>query len=201
MSAIFAGLVSLRDLKLCFEIVPVQASIISCPQLVNLEIETCRWSEESLHSNIVVMAPKLSNFTSIGIFSITFGISKLETVCIKMQKWHKPEIWREMLKEDYQGFAYMLPRLGSAKILRLDSEAIKALSLVSSFLERFPSPFYNLKYVKLPHGCKETSISAALKSYLIDGSPTATFVTSLHQGRGQKLPGEMVEEDGDSHQV
>lgn len=51
--------------------------------------------------------------------------------------------------------------------------------LVSDFLARFPSPFYNLKYVKLPKGYKESGLSSTIKGYLLGGSPEACIVTAL----------------------
>ena len=42
-----------------------------------------------------------------------------------------------------------------------------------------PSPFCNLKCVKLPHECNESSIPGALRSYLIGGSSVGTIVTAF----------------------
>ncbi|KAK1356130.1 hypothetical protein POM88_049386 [Heracleum sosnowskyi] len=75
----------------------------------------------------------------------------------------------------------MLPGLGSTKILNLDLKTIKALSSICDCLVNFPSPFYNLKYVKLAKGCEVESISSTLRSYLLAGSPSATFLTTLQQ--------------------
>ncbi|KAK1372646.1 hypothetical protein POM88_028839 [Heracleum sosnowskyi] len=66
--------------------------------------------------------------------------------------------------------------------LSLDLETIKALSAVSSFLNRSPSPFCKLKYVKVPEGYKESSISAYLICYLLGRSPKATIVTTFPRG-------------------
>lgn len=55
----------------------------------------------------------------------------------------------------------------------------QALSVIYDLLEHVSSPFNNLKYVKLPQGCRESSISGTTKSYLLGGSPGATMVTSL----------------------
>ncbi|KAK1373438.1 hypothetical protein POM88_029631 [Heracleum sosnowskyi] len=124
----------------------------------------------------------LNNFTSVGIFPITFEDSKLDNVNVKLRGWANDKFRsREELKEYYRQLTIMLPGLGSAKILNLDLEVIEALLLIFDFLASFPSPFYALKCVKLPHGCNEASISYTLRSYLLGGSPTATIVTASPQ--------------------
>ena len=57
----------------------------------------------------------------------------------------------------------------------------QALSAVSKLLVQVPSPFYQLKHVKVPQGHKDSSISADLKRYLLGRSPEATIVTKLPQ--------------------
>lgn len=54
----------------------------------------------------------------------------------------------------------------------------QALSAISKFLTRLPSPFNNLKYVKLPRGCEQSSL-CTIKSYFLGGSPRAIIVTTL----------------------
>ena len=57
----------------------------------------------------------------------------------------------------------------------------QALSAVSKLLVQVPSPFYQLKHVKVPQEHKDSSISADLKRYLLGRSPEATIVTKLPQ--------------------
>ncbi|XP_063936142.1 putative FBD-associated F-box protein At5g53640 [Daucus carota subsp. sativus] len=185
MSDIFAALVSLQNLTIYFygsHALSAKDCFINCPQLINLQIITS-YSDRG-KANIVVAAPKIRNFTSVGIFTITFGASKLDTVNIKLKDWINSGSYKWLhqkeLKQDYQRFKFMLPGLATAKILKLDLETIEALSLISDFLGS-SSPFYNLKYVKLPHGCKESSISTSLRKYLLGASPTATIVTTFPQ--------------------
>ncbi|KAK1383981.1 hypothetical protein POM88_021716 [Heracleum sosnowskyi] len=75
----------------------------------------------------------------------------------------------------------MLPGLGNAKTLTFDLESIEALNKISDLLVSLPSPFYNLKFVKLPWGFKESSISSALRNYLLGGSPKAAIGTKFPQ--------------------
>ncbi|XP_074380997.1 uncharacterized protein LOC141721784 [Apium graveolens] len=81
-------------------------------------------------------------------------------------------------KKIYRVFTDMLSALGNAKSLTFDFNSIEAL-FAADFLASLPSPFYNLKIVKLPSTYKESSISGALRTYLLGGSPKATIVTTL----------------------
>ncbi|KAK1379527.1 hypothetical protein POM88_026271 [Heracleum sosnowskyi] len=166
---------------------------IRCPQLINLKIETRCY--DAIEGQIVVLAPKLTNFTSVGTFPITFEDSKLDNVYIKLRGWIDPmNISKKTLKEYYRRFTIMLPSLGSAKTLSLQLETIEALSSISNFLVSSPSPFYNLKCVKLPHGFEEASLSSIVRSYLLSGSPTATIVATLPPVHADRvIPSTLVE--------
>ncbi|KAK1348655.1 hypothetical protein POM88_054955 [Heracleum sosnowskyi] len=61
-----------------------------------------------------------------------------------------------------------------------DDMYIRALS-EANFLASLPSPFYNLKIVKLPPGYEESSMSCSLRTYLLGVSPKDTIVTTLPQ--------------------
>lgn len=50
-----------------------------------------------------------------------------------------------------------------------------------SLFKNVSSPFCNLKYVKLPQGYKESSISTILRKYLLGDSPGASIVSSALQ--------------------
>ncbi|KAK1402905.1 hypothetical protein POM88_002510 [Heracleum sosnowskyi] len=142
---------------------------ISCPQLVNLNISTTFCETHGF----VVLAPKLSNFSSSGIFPIRFGVCELQKVDIKLQDWAG-----EGGEQYYPPFISMLLGLGNyANNLTFDSKSIEALSKISYLLVGLPSPFYKLTNVKLPRGYKESSIPEALRNYLLGGSPKASIVT------------------------
>ncbi|KAK1372650.1 hypothetical protein POM88_028843 [Heracleum sosnowskyi] len=183
MNEFFSVLVRLLCLTLSFKKKNMQECFISCPQLINLELRTSMSTTSTLTGNIVVMAPNLCNFSSVGIFPIMCGVSKLENVNIKLRGCfkQKSKVLLEKLKQYYQRFIFMFPGLGSAKILTLDLETIEALAAVSDFLARFPSPFYNLRHVKLPMGYHESSLSSTMKGYLLGGSPEASIVTAPTQ--------------------
>lgn len=183
ISDFFSALVSLQNLTMwcCFE--PVKDCLISCPQLLYLELKTIMGTASTLSPNIVILSPKLRSITTVGIFIITRGLFKLENANVKLHggiddKFATP--WG-MLKQYYYRLILMFAGLGSTKILTLDLDTIEALSVVHDLVECSSSPFNNLKYVKIPHGYKESSLSGTLKSYLLSDSPGATIVTRLPQ--------------------
>lgn len=82
MSDTLAALVSLQNLTL--DLPYMEYCIIPCPQLVYLEIKT-KIDFRDRECKIEVLAPKLSTFTSVGIFLITCGESKLDNIYIKLR--------------------------------------------------------------------------------------------------------------------
>lgn len=124
---LFTALVNLQNLTLSYNKVTTHNCFITCPELVNLEIKTLYKHFYGIPKcTIVVFAPKLRNFTSDGIFPITFEDSKLDNVNVKLRGWTNDKYCtREELKECYRQFTIMLPGLGSAKILNLDLEVIE----------------------------------------------------------------------------
>lgn len=125
MSHMFAALVTLQDLTLVFEKEHIQDCVIPSPQLENLEIRSRYVSyTHRIVGNIVVVAPKLRNFTSVGIFQIIFGGSKVDNVNIRLRGCFDGMIY-PLLKEYYQQLTFMLPGFASAKILNLDLETLQ----------------------------------------------------------------------------
>ncbi|XP_017215971.1 putative FBD-associated F-box protein At5g53640 [Daucus carota subsp. sativus] len=184
MSDNLSALVNLKNLTLSLTS-NYQETFISCPpQLLNLSIKASLWSYTC---NVVVSAPKLCNFTAFGILTVTVGVPELENVNISLQGWFgNMELTRR--KQFYRRLTVMLSGLGNAKNLTFDLESIEALNKISKVLVSLPSPFGKLKYVKLPRGFEESSVSSALRTYLLGGSPNATFVTILPQNNGVEDP-------------
>lgn len=127
LSTCFSGLVKLKGLTLFFRKKNVQDYYISCPQLLNLELKSCTTTTSPPTGNIMVLAPKLQNFTSVGIFSVTCGVSVLEKVNLKLQGCFKtyPLLPLEKLEEYYCRFIFMFPGLCSAQVLTLDLPTIQ----------------------------------------------------------------------------
>ncbi|KAK1357181.1 hypothetical protein POM88_050437 [Heracleum sosnowskyi] len=66
---------------------------------------------------------------------------------------------------------------GNVCIWNYQSQALSE----ADFLASLPSPFYNLKIVKLPPGYEESNMSCSLRTYLLGVSPKDTIVTTLPQ--------------------
>ncbi|XP_017226430.2 putative F-box/FBD/LRR-repeat protein At3g56780 isoform X2 [Daucus carota subsp. sativus] len=181
MNDFFSALVSVRDITISFSGSCKHNWIISCPQLVHLQICTnfsciC-WIHE-----IAVLSNKLRELSLVGIFMVRSKVHELENVSVKL--WDTNEFNDATLDEKGLHYDFVIPmlsELGNARTLTLDSAMIEALYTVSNSLGRVPSPFKNLKYVKLPQGNKESGISTTLRKYLLGGNPRATIVTSLPQ--------------------
>ncbi|KAL1832631.1 hypothetical protein ACET3Z_002282 [Daucus carota] len=182
-SRFFSALVNLKNLILFFRENITEECLISCPQLENLEIISPVRTTTYHSGNIIVLAHHIRNFTSVGFFPIMFGVSELENVNIKLRgsNGDEPLASLEEFKLYFRRVVYMFPGLSNTKILTLDSATVQALSAVSKLLVQVPSPFYQLKHVKVPQGHKDSSISADLKRYLLGRSPEATIVTKLPQ--------------------
>ncbi|XP_063940624.1 F-box/LRR-repeat protein At3g26922-like isoform X2 [Daucus carota subsp. sativus] len=167
-------LVKLQNLTLTSVEIPGNLTF-SFPQLLSLDIET-RYSDSRVW--IELSAPKLYNFRSVGIFSLWLEAPVLENANMKLQGWFGNLEWIYR-KQYYRRFQDMLSQLGNAKNLTFDLESIEAPSMISDNFAGKPSPFCNLKCVKLPHECNESSIPGALRSYLIGGSSVGTIVTAF----------------------
>ncbi|XP_017216179.1 FBD-associated F-box protein At4g10400-like isoform X1 [Daucus carota subsp. sativus] len=178
VSDIISALVNLKNLTLFLTLNQGNCFISCPPQLLNLSIRARLKHSPSI--NIVVSAPKLCNFNSFGIFTVITGVPELENVNISLQGWFQNVILTQR-KQFYWQLTNMLLGLCNAKHLTFDLESIEVLSKISNILASLPSPFSKLEYVKLPRGFEESNISGALRSYLLGGSPNATFVTKLPQ--------------------
>ncbi|XP_074332203.1 uncharacterized protein LOC141669480 isoform X2 [Apium graveolens] len=193
MSDLFFTLVNLQSLTLNLGDESMKGEyFLTCPQLLNLDI----WTQYRAppYGNIVVSAPRLRSFSSLGIFSIKLEVTELENVNMKLEGWFN-YVGPVDTKKYYQRFTCMFSGLGTAKNLSFDLESIEALSEISDFLASLSSPFLNLKYLKLPEDYKESNISSALRSYLLGGSPRATIVKSLPQNRILQAPVSVVAEN------
>ena len=158
MNDIFAALVSLQSLILSFKEVSHNGLFLTCPELVNLEIRTCCGDKfyKNLERNIVVLAPKLRYFTSVGIFTVKFEVPELGYVNIKLRGWiDDQEFSPNKLRQYHREFKQMLPGLGGAKILNLELETMKVtfsynllllLTAVSLFLLQYGIIFDFITY-------------------------------------------------------
>ncbi|KAL1805851.1 hypothetical protein ACET3Z_028919 [Daucus carota] len=184
MSDYFLALASLRTLVIDFALQYLRRLVISSSYLVNLKIKVSISSVYILEHKIVVLAPKLCNFEAIGFFRLVYEGSELENAIIKY--WDIPlssTAWRHY--DDL--IETMFSQLGSAKILSLDLVTIQLLSQNPDIVAHWHCPFYNLKHLKLPRGCEESSVSSAVRNYLLSGSPCASIVKPMPQIPGERL--------------
>ncbi|KAL8149504.1 hypothetical protein AgCh_006494 [Apium graveolens] len=148
-----SSLTSLPALRtLCLDYANLSEISLSLPNLKTLRLSNCKLPRR-------VEAPEL------------------EDVNIKLKGW-LGYVPREKMKRYYQQFTCMLSGLGTAKNLSFDLESIEALSEIINIQARVSSPFINLKYVKLPKEYRNSSLSSALRSYLLGGCRGATIVTT-----------------------
>ncbi|WOG83061.1 hypothetical protein DCAR_0102235 [Daucus carota subsp. sativus] len=128
---LFPALVNLRNLTWFFRQGLIKADcVINCPQLVNLNIYAYTYvTAFNNHSgNFILVAPKIRNISCVGLFPITFGLSQLESVNMKIRDrtdGRKIIPGSKLMNIYYRGFTYMFQSLGSTKILTLDLETIE----------------------------------------------------------------------------
>ncbi|KAK1403073.1 hypothetical protein POM88_002678 [Heracleum sosnowskyi] len=129
MNDILATLVNLQNLTLSLSRLSVMQAefFISCPpQLLNLTIRISTSYSFLPCFNIVVLAPKLCNFTSFGIFTATLEVPELENVNIRVHGWFQ-SIKCNNMKLYYPWLTSMLLGLGNAKNLTFDLESFERL--------------------------------------------------------------------------
>lgn len=120
-SEFFISLVQLRKLTLFLRKNMMTDCYINCPQLVNLDINTCMNTISKHPGKIIVSSHKICNFSSVGFFAITFEESELETVSIKLRdrRYKTTALWKTM-KDYYPRAAPLFWEVDSAKILTLN---------------------------------------------------------------------------------
>ncbi|GJR77104.1 F-box domain containing protein [Tanacetum coccineum] len=147
---------------------------VVAPQLKNL---TVRYSR-GLH---LISAPKLVSLYFEGwlrsqwLKFSSYELCSLENVdlCITKDWSYKPN------KPDAHTIFDLLQQLHSVKYLTLNLEMFQLLSPLMELISYQPSPFVNLKSLKVYPSdlCVKVvqTIPAEVKKYLLDGSPSATF--------------------------
>ncbi|PWA93533.1 F-box domain, Leucine-rich repeat domain, L domain-like protein [Artemisia annua] len=146
---------------------------VVAPQLKDLTVRNWR----GLH---LISAPELVSLRFEGLQSqwlkfSSYVFCSLENVdlCIIKECHYKPN------KPDAHTIFDLLQQLHSVKYLTLNLEIFELLSPLMELISYQPSPFVNLKSLKVYPGdllvkVLET-IPAEVKKYLLDGSPSATF--------------------------
>ncbi|KAF5753908.1 putative F-box domain, leucine-rich repeat domain superfamily, F-box-like domain superfamily [Helianthus annuus] len=149
---------------------------VVAPQLENLTIRYC-------YAEHVISSPHLASFLYEGYHPLnlsTDGFHSLE----------KADVGISCLQgTNAHPIVCLLQHLRSAKFLTLNLETVETLSSSLDLNLHQPSPFVNLKSLKIyplttyswNPASKKVAISTELKSYLLDGSPGATFTMVLRE--------------------
>uniref|UniRef100_A0A5B6ZIL3 Putative F-box domain, cyclin-like protein n=1 Tax=Davidia involucrata TaxID=16924 RepID=A0A5B6ZIL3_DAVIN len=170
----FSNCLNLKNLTLinCF-IRGLDVFTIGSPQLAKLTLSfCCGW--EDINRKFVVTAPKLSCFHLDGFPPLELSadnVPSLETVQVSVSRSSNED------KEDMVALINVLKELRNAKFVTLDLDAIKILSMVPSLLEHQPSPFTNLKSLKVRS--TTSTIPDHVMSYLLNCSPSAAVVVGF----------------------
>ncbi|KAJ9547209.1 hypothetical protein OSB04_019752 [Centaurea solstitialis] len=154
---------------------------VCTPQLSNLTI-TDPYTFPKVFN---VVAPQLQNLTA-SVCDISFrflqlsleNLNCLEKVNLSMRPVHREE-------ERYApGLQDLFQKLCGAKFLILDNGIIKVLSACLDHLSYHPCPFGNLKCLKQKDRIPIMPIK--VRDYLLESSPSATFVMDLPQVREKR---------------
>ncbi|XP_071717576.1 uncharacterized protein [Rutidosis leptorrhynchoides] len=103
------------------------------------------------------------------------------------------------MQEDACGIVNMLQELRSAKFLTLNLDIVECISSFPDLLSGQSSPFSNLIRLKVECGTRDTSkfkLTTEARTFLLDNSPTATFIV-----KGQPPREAMKEEKGVKEQI
>ncbi|KAJ0677849.1 putative F-box domain, leucine-rich repeat domain superfamily, F-box-like domain superfamily [Helianthus annuus] len=187
--ALFSKCTNLKSLAISdFAVKESKTFTLSHPRLSNLTLEDGHWTLndvsvvapqlenltiQSFHSHHLITAPNLTTlcFRSSYLLQFSTDMHSLEKVDFHIYSAHK---WTG------SRIAALLQQIRSVKFLTLN---LKFIKLVSSYMERVsrqPSPFTNLKSLKIhpdrvDKEHKKVNVSTQVIKYLLAGSPTATF--------------------------
>ncbi|KAJ0571151.1 putative leucine-rich repeat domain superfamily, F-box-like domain superfamily [Helianthus annuus] len=157
----------LSNLTLENECGTLHAFKVVAPQLKNLTIRRC-------YGKHLIAAPNLVSFSSSCLLQFSTDLCSLEKVdlCIYSSlMWSGPRI------------ACLLQQLHNVKFLTFNLELVKPLSSYMEQISLQPSPFSNLKKLKIyplyvprdNEAYEKVTMSTKVLNYLLDGSPSATL--------------------------
>ncbi|PWA81049.1 F-box domain, Leucine-rich repeat domain, L domain-like protein [Artemisia annua] len=183
---------------LCLSCIKLDDDLFSnCPNLKNLTLNRCgtkiHLSEES-HLNIClsklsnltlehvscnvvnVEAPQLKNLIMRGYSSVNLSadVLSLEKVDLTISSPHNA-----------QAIVDLLQQFRSVKFLTLNLEIVECLSKSVELISHQPSPFANLKSLKIYPAMKtlhgKENVSTLVENYFLDSSPGATLTMVLRE--------------------
>eukprot|EP00258_Populus_trichocarpa_P032451 XP_024448470.1 uncharacterized protein LOC112325738 [Populus trichocarpa] len=132
---------------------------------------------------VMLFAPKLTSFKFYGntpLFWSEVNLTSLDDVNVVLQRYqHSHNYPFYVVEDEYiseedeteQGLGLnlikMLHQFCSAKSLTLSMNIIEILSEVPAALDKHPSPFSNLKYLKLKTDHKDVTLPAHVLNYFL----------------------------------
>ncbi|PWA55634.1 F-box domain, Leucine-rich repeat domain, L domain-like protein [Artemisia annua] len=190
---------------LCLSRIKLDDDLFSnCPNLKNLTLNRCKMkirlseeSEKSEESHLNICLSKLSNLT-------------LEYVSCNVVNVEAPQLKNLIIREGYysvnlsadvlslekvdltissphnaQAIVDLLQQFRSVKFLTLNLEIVECLSSSVELISHQPSPFANLKSLKIYPAWKElhpkANVSTLVENYFLDSSPGATLTMVLRE--------------------
>ncbi|KAK9052861.1 hypothetical protein SSX86_029491 [Deinandra increscens subsp. villosa] len=179
---------------------------VAAPQLENLTIKACC-------PKLVVSAPDLASLVYKGSRPLnlsTDGFRSLKKADICASPYYQDayrlrDLYahhsRQQRYIEGKQVVFLLEKLHNVHFLTLNLEIVELLSSFAELLKLHrPSPFVNLKTLKIypsneywsTHQKPFITMSAELKSYLLDGSPKSTFTMVLREEiEAQKIMAEL----------
>ncbi|XP_034907618.1 F-box/LRR-repeat protein At3g26922 [Populus alba] len=184
---IFSSCPNLENLKIediCLN--TIENFNIHALNLKSLEILNWRYSRIKTGCKVMLFAPKLTSFKFDGntpLFWSEVNLTSLDDVNVVLQRYYYRHDYQFYVDEDEyisgedetkQGFCLdllkMLHQFCSAKSLTLSMNIIEVLSKVPAALNKHPSPFSNLKYLKLKTDHKDVTLPAHVLNYFLSSS-------------------------------
>ncbi|KAI3728234.1 hypothetical protein L6452_16867 [Arctium lappa] len=195
---LFSKCVNLKNLTLeSFVVEAVEGFDIITPRLSNLTLIEGRCLEV-----INLIAPQLENLTVIdcsikylnappGLSSLCYRgyhPSQLSNDCL--HSLNKVTIWLSIYcsimpykEEDARKTINMLQEVHSARFLTLNADIVECISSFPDLLSHLPSPFSNLICLNIDSSMRKDAykvkISTQAKNFLLENSPSATFIMEL----------------------
>ncbi|XP_011044572.1 PREDICTED: F-box/LRR-repeat protein At3g26922-like [Populus euphratica] len=154
--------------------------------LKSLEILNWRYNRIKQGCKVMLVAPKLTSFKFDGntpLFWSEVNLTSLDDVNVVLQRYYYNHYYPFYVVEDEyiseeeeteQGLGLnlikMLHQFCSAKSLTLSMNIIEVLSKIPAALNKHPSPFSNLKYLKLKTDHKDVTFPAHVLNYFLRSS-------------------------------
>ncbi|KAH6782699.1 hypothetical protein C2S51_007992 [Perilla frutescens var. frutescens] len=199
----FSGFPELE--KLTLHRCSIYGLVVSAPKLRFLEI-----IQEKLYSQVMgkISGSRLTSFRYEGYFPLEcskINVPMLEDVYLNIYK----KVGRfNTLRDKWMPLkcVRMLQQLGDAKIVTLTMDTVKVLEMDRRLIEQSPSPFTNMKCLKLRKGRREIpTVLQRVMNYLTEGSIYGDESLMVEFPEGvcvvERNLDDLFDEESDEHQL